>query len=130
MWQQLHQEILEKVREYCALRHAPIPEFIPGKSAVPYAGRVFDAAEVEAGVDAMLDFWLTLGPQGQAFENELARAVGVREALLTNSGSSANLLAVSALTSPTLPDGLRPGDEVITTPFTFVAIPSCAIRSE
>ena len=114
MWQQLHQEILEKVREYCALRHAPIPEFIPGKSAVPYAGRVFDAAEVEAGVDAMLDFWLTLGPQGQAFENELARAVGVREALLTNSGSSANLLAVSALTSPTLPDGLRPGDEVIT----------------
>ena len=114
MWQDLHQEILDKVREYSQARHLQPKEFVPGVTPVPYAGRVFDASEVTAAVDTVLDFWLTLGPQGEAFENELARAVGVREALLTNSGSSANLLAVSALTSHTLPDGLRPGDEVIT----------------
>ena len=114
MWQDLHQEILEKVQEYSRQRHVKRDEFIPGTTPVPYAGRVFDESEVTAAVDTVLDFWLTLGPQGEAFENELAKAVGVREALLTNSGSSANLLAVSALTSSTLPDGLRPGDEVIT----------------
>ena len=109
----LKAEILELVRRHTEAKHAPKP-FLPGETMVPYAGRVFDHHEVEAAVDSMLDFWLTLGPQGEAFERELAAAVGVREALLTNSGSSANLLAVAALTSPSLEGRLEPGDEVIT----------------
>jgi len=89
--------------------------FAPGQTTVPYAGRVFDSDEVEAAVSATLDFWLTLGPEGDAFESELAAYLGVRRTLLVNSGSSANLLAVSALTSHKLGDRrLRPGDEVIT----------------
>jgi CDP-6-deoxy-D-xylo-4-hexulose-3-dehydrase len=83
---------------------------------VPYAGRVFAGDEVAAAVRTSLDFWLTLGPQGDAFERELAAAVGVKRSVLVNSGSSANLLAVSSLTSAKLPAErrLRPGDEVIT----------------
>jgi len=111
------------VREYSALSHganAPLgdstPVFEPGKTAIPYAARVFDGNEVAAAVGTTLDFWLTLGPQGEAFERELAQAIGVKRSLLTNSGSSANLLAVSTLTSQRLPAErrLRPGDEVIT----------------
>jgi CDP-6-deoxy-D-xylo-4-hexulose-3-dehydrase len=112
-WQTLHAEILESVREYCALRHQP-GAFLPGQSKVPYAGRVFDHEEMVAAVDAVLDFWLTLGPQGEAFERELATNIGVRHALLVNSGSSANLVAFATLTSPQLERPLRPGDEVIT----------------
>jgi len=82
---------------------------------VPYAGRVFTENEVEAAVNATLDFWLTLGPEGDSFERELAAYIGVKRSILVNSGSSANLVAVSALTSPKLGDRqLRPGDEVIT----------------
>src|SRR5260370_6173451 len=113
MSQELRDRILHLVREYCETRHAT-PPFIPGQSAVPYAGRVFDEDEVVAGVDAMLDFWVTLGPHGEAFERELAGAVGVRHAVLVNSGSSANLIALASLTSPLLDRPLRPGDEVIT----------------
>jgi CDP-6-deoxy-D-xylo-4-hexulose-3-dehydrase len=112
-WQLLHTEILRSVREYCALRHQPGP-FLPGQSKVPYAGRVFDEEEMVAAVDTVLEFWLTLGPQGAAFERELADALGVRHALLVNSGSSANLVAFATLTSPQLDRPLRPGDEVIT----------------
>ena len=90
-------------------------EFVPGQSPVPYAGRVFTEDEVEAAVSTTLDFWLTLGPEGDAFENELAAYLGVKKSILVNSGSSANLLAFSALTSHKLGDRrLRPGDEVIT----------------
>jgi CDP-6-deoxy-D-xylo-4-hexulose-3-dehydrase len=116
-------EIDRLAREYSAGAHAAhgpadsnsVP-FEPGKTPVPYAGRVFTGNEVAAGVRAVLDFWLTLGPQGDAFEDELAAALGVTRSILTNSGSSANLLAVSALTSAKLPAErrLRPGDEVIT----------------
>src|ERR1035437_7698501 len=89
--------------------------FVPGKTTVPYAGRVFTEDEVEAAVSATLDFWLTLGPEGEAFEAELAQILGVKRSLLVNSGSSANLVAIAALTSPKLGDRqLRPGDEVIT----------------
>ena len=111
------------VREYSARAHAangPAESnhlaFEPGKTQVPYAGRVFTGNEVAAAVRATLDFWLTLGPQGDAFEMELADRLGVTRSILTNSGSSANLLAVSALTSAKLPAErrLRPGDEVIT----------------
>lgn len=92
--------------------HAP---FIPGQTTVPYAGRVFNEDEVEAAVSATLDFWLTLGPEGEAFENELAAFLGVKKSILVNSGSSANLLALSALTSPKLGERqIKPGDEVIT----------------
>jgi len=90
--------------------------FRPGTDVVPYAGRVFDEDEVAAAVSTTLDFWLTLGKEGEAFESELAEFIGVRRSLLTNSGSSANLLAFSALTSHKLPAErrIRPGDEVIT----------------
>ena len=94
--------------------HAP-RAFEPGVSAVPVSGRVYDAREVSLLVDASLDFWLTTGPYAERFERRLADYVGVRHAILCNSGSSANLLAVSALTSRSLGDrALRPGDEVIT----------------
>ncbi len=123
---QLKAEILRLTREYsrqmhCANRPGYTPndglaEFVPGQTAIPYAGRVFTEDEVEAAVSATLDFWLTLGPEGDAFERELAAYLGVKKSILVNSGSSANLLAFSALTSHKLGDRrLRPGDEVITT---------------
>jgi CDP-6-deoxy-D-xylo-4-hexulose-3-dehydrase len=87
----------------------------PGQT-IPYAGRVFNQDEVEAAVGSTLDFWLTLGPEGEAFEKELAALLGVKYSLLVNSGSSANLVAISALTTHKLPTHKRivPGDEVIT----------------
>lgn len=87
-----------------------------GQTPVPYAGRVFTSDEAEAAVKSSLEFWLTLGREGDAMEQELAAALGVRRSILVNSGSSANLLAVAALTSAKLPPEkrLRPGDEVIT----------------
>jgi len=119
----LKQEILRLTRTYAQEAHR---SFRPGNDpdrrpyeagqAIPYAGRVFTEDEVEAAVGATLDFWLTLGAEGAAMERELAEFLGVRHSLLVNSGSSANLVAISALTSPKLPDGrrLQPGDEVIT----------------
>jgi CDP-6-deoxy-D-xylo-4-hexulose-3-dehydrase len=90
--------------------------FVPGVTPVPYAARVFDADEVEAAVKSSLDFWLTLGVEGEAMERELAAYLNVKRSLLVNSGSSANLLAIAALTSAKLPAAkrVRPGDEVIT----------------
>jgi CDP-6-deoxy-D-xylo-4-hexulose-3-dehydrase len=118
---EIRTEIVRLTREYADAQHrANLPgvqrdDFRPGQSTVPYAGRVFDADEVAAAMGATLDFWLTLGPEGEAFEKELAGFLGTRHSILTNSGSSANLLAVAALTSPKLGDRqLRPGDEVIT----------------
>lgn len=113
MVREMHEQILELVREYAKSRHTAVP-FLPGQSRVPYAGRVFDEREVVAAVDAVLDFWLTLGPQGEAFERELANWVGTPHALLVNSGSSANLVAFATLTSPQVERPLRPSDEVLT----------------
>jgi CDP-6-deoxy-D-xylo-4-hexulose-3-dehydrase len=110
---ELRSRILDLVRAYYNARHKP-SAFRPGHSKVPYAGRVFDDREMVAGVDALLDFWLTLGPHGEAFERELAAYVGAGHALLVNSGSSANLLALATLTSSQLDRPLLPGDEVIT----------------
>jgi CDP-6-deoxy-D-xylo-4-hexulose-3-dehydrase len=116
-------EILRLTREFSAATHAANrpgedpkrPVFVPGQTVVPYAGRVFTEDEVEAAVSATLDFWLTLGPEGDAFENELGAFLGVKKSILVNSGSSANLVALSVLTSSKLGDRqLRPGDEVIT----------------
>jgi CDP-6-deoxy-D-xylo-4-hexulose-3-dehydrase len=110
----LRARILELVGDYCGAAFPP-REFVPGRSPVPVAGRVFDADEVRTLVDASLDFWLTAGRFADQFEREFARAAGTRFALLVNSGSSANLAALSCLTSPALGDRrLRPGDEVIT----------------
>ena len=91
-------------------------EFIQGKDHIPYAGRVYDDKEIISLVDSALDFWLTAGRYAKQFEEELAKFLGIRYCLLTNSGSSANLLAMSALTSSKLGERkLKPGDEVITT---------------
>jgi CDP-6-deoxy-D-xylo-4-hexulose-3-dehydrase len=110
----LRSRIKELTREYHAAAF-PQTAFVPGVSSIPYAGRVFDARELEMLVDSSLDFWLTTGRFAAQFEKRFAKYVGVRDAVLTNSGSSANLLAVSALTSPKLGDRrLKPGDEVIT----------------
>ncbi|MFA5157478.1 MAG: lipopolysaccharide biosynthesis protein RfbH [Candidatus Omnitrophota bacterium] len=107
-------EILRKVVEfYKSDRKA---SFVAGKTSIPYAGRIYDEKELKYAVDACLDFWLTAGRYADKFENKLAELLGVSYCLLTNSGSSANLLAVSALTSDKLGQRrLRPGDEVITT---------------
>jgi len=89
--------------------------FEPSISQIDYAARVFGPEEVEAAIGSALDFWLTLGEEGAAFERELAAYLGIRKSLLVNSGSSANLVAISTLTSPLVPGRrLRPGDEVIT----------------
>ncbi len=110
----LRADIVEKTRQLIRLRKKG-EVFEPGATTVPYAGRVYDEEEVVAGVSSMLDFWLTLGPEGDAFERELAAYLGVRNSALVNSGSSANLVAFSALTSHLLGERrIRPGDEVIT----------------
>lgn len=111
---ELRRKILELTGEYYAEAFAQ-RGFTAGESAVPVAGRVFNADELRLLVDSSLDFWLTTGRYAARFEREFARWMGVRECILTNSGSSANLLAVSALTSPKLGERrLAPGDEVIT----------------
>jgi CDP-6-deoxy-D-xylo-4-hexulose-3-dehydrase len=110
----LREEILRLVEQYCAETYAAQP-FLEGESRVPVAGRVFDGAEMRLLVDSALDFWLTAGRFADRFEHEFARWMGIRECVLVNSGSSANLLAVSALTSLKLGERrLIPGDEAIT----------------
>ena len=115
--QELKAEILEKTKEYYKLVHesAQHAKFEPGKSRVNYAGRVFDGHEMINLVDSSLDFWLTYGAYSKKFEKEFAKMLGVRWAFLVNSGSSANLLAFFALTSPLLKERrIKKGDEVIT----------------
>lgn len=115
--EELRREILEKTAEYFRLVHAPQQnaEFVPGTSRVNYAGRVFDEKEMTNLVDSALEFWLTYGRYSKAFEQGLANYLGTRFCLLVNSGSSANLLAFSALTSPLLGERrVKRGDEVIT----------------
>lgn len=111
-------EIREKILELVTQYHESSRSdgvFQPRHSAVPVSGRVYDSEDLSHLVDASLDFWLTTGRYAAQFEREFARWLGVRCAVLCNSGSSANLLALSALTSPKLGDRrLRPGDEVIT----------------
>lgn len=108
------EHILELVAAYAAERHAP-RAFDPHAPSVPVSGKVFGAEEVVELVRTSLDFWLTAGPETKRFERALARRAGLRHALMVNSGSSANLAAVTALTSPALGERrLRPGDEVIT----------------
>ncbi len=117
---------LNRLMRLCAMRHtsdffegchkpAMTSPFIPGKSRVPYAGRVYDEKEMILLVDASMDFWLTTGRYAERFEEEFAAFLGVKHCSLTNSGSSANLLAFMALTSPKLGERrIKRGDEVIT----------------
>jgi CDP-4-dehydro-6-deoxyglucose reductase, E1 len=111
---QLRRHICALIPEYFRAEF-PLREFVPGETPVPMSGKVFDAEELEFLVDSALDFWLTTGRYADHFEREFARFIGVRSASLVNSGSSANLVALSALTSPRLGEHrLKPGDEVIT----------------
>jgi CDP-6-deoxy-D-xylo-4-hexulose-3-dehydrase len=112
--QQLRAEILDLVREYHQTAFPPQP-FDAGATSVPCAGRVFDADDIVHLVDSSLDFWLTTGRFAAEFERAFAQFWGLRHAVLVNSGSSANLIALTCLTSPKLgARQLRPGDEVIT----------------
>ena len=115
MEEKIRREIYKKVAELYEFRKSK-ESFSPGQDNINYAGRVYDEKEMMILVDSALDFWLTAGRYADQLEKDLAKFLGMKHCLLTNSGSSANLLAVSALTSPKL-DGrrLKPGDEVITT---------------
>lgn len=111
---QLRAQILDLVEEY---HNEAFPEkpFLGGISTVPVSGKVFDEQELRLLVDSSLDFWLTTGRYAEVFEKKFAKFMGMKHAMLCNSGSSANLLAVSALTSPRLGKrALKDGDEVIT----------------
>jgi len=111
---ELRQQILNLVRQYHEVTFDK-SQFVAGSSPVPVSGRTFDANDMEMLVDSSLDFWLTTGRFAETFSRQLAKQFGVRHAVLTNSGSSANLLALSCLTSPQLGKRqLLPGDEVIT----------------
>lgn len=111
--QVLREQIAGLVEQYAAISLAPQP-FLPGLTPVPPSGKVLDAAELKNMVEASLDGWLTTGRFNQEFEQQLARFIGVEHLLTVNSGSSANLVAFSTLTSPKLGQrAIRPGDEVI-----------------
>jgi CDP-4-dehydro-6-deoxyglucose reductase, E1 len=111
---ELRQQIAALVAEFHQVRSTK-QAFIPGKTPVRYAGRIFDEKEIQAAVEASLDFWLTESRFTEKFQSGLAAKIGSKYAILTNSGSSANLLALTALTSPLLGNRrLKPGDEVIT----------------
>jgi len=111
---ELRRSIKQIIEEFFKAKTAD-NKFVSGKTPISYAGRVFDEKEIQAAVEASLDFWLTEGRFAEEFQYELAETVGVKYSLLVNSGSSANLLALTALTSPLLKEKrLIPGDEVIT----------------
>jgi CDP-6-deoxy-D-xylo-4-hexulose-3-dehydrase len=106
----LRDRILGLVGEYYEAAFPPA-EFVAGKSPVPVAGRVFNGADIQSLVDASLDFWLTTGRFAARFEREMAAYLGAKHAILVNSGSSANLLAITCLTSPKLGErAAKPGD--------------------
>jgi CDP-6-deoxy-D-xylo-4-hexulose-3-dehydrase len=109
----LRSQIGELVQQYADIAYAPKP-FVPGETAVPVSGKVIGAKELQLMVEASLDGWLTTGRFNAMFEERLARFLGVKHLITVNSGSSANLVAFSALTSPKLGDrAIKPGDEVI-----------------
>ena len=111
---QLKKEILQKTAEYYN-EAFPKQNFVPGKTHINYGGRFFDEKEMQNAIEASLDFWLTTGRYAKEFETKLADFLGADKAYLVNSGSSANLLAFMALTSPLLGKRkINPGDEVIT----------------
>lgn len=109
----LRSQINELVRQYAEIAYTPKP-FVPGQSPVPVSGKVIGTRELQLMVEASLDGWLTTGRFNALFEERLARFLGVKHLITVNSGSSANLVAFSALTSPKLGErAIKPGDEVI-----------------
>jgi len=109
----LRSQISELVTQYADIAYAP-KDFVPGESAVPVSGKVIGAKELQLMVDAALDGWLTTGRFNAMFEQRLAQFLGIKYVITVNSGSSANLVAFSTLTSPKLGDrAIKPGDEVI-----------------
>ena len=111
---EIRNKIMELISQYAEDVHSKKP-FIPGKSSIPVSGRVFGGKEIQMLVSSSLDFWLTTGRFNKEFEKRLGQFLGVKFAITTNSGSSANLLALSSLTSEQLGEkSLKPGDEVIT----------------
>ncbi|MBL7150809.1 DegT/DnrJ/EryC1/StrS family aminotransferase, partial [Candidatus Microgenomates bacterium] len=94
-------------------------KFIPGETLVQYAGSVYDDKEIISMVDSLLDGWLGLGKKAREFEKELAKYIGMKKAVLTNSGSSASFLAMASLKSPLFPDRIKEGMEMITVACTF-----------
>lgn len=116
--ERLQKEIYDRVTQYYQLAHAD-QEFTPGETRLGYAGRVWDEREMVNMVDAILEFWLTAGRFAQQFERKLGSFLNVREVIPVNSGSSANLVAITALTSKRLEHPLTPGDQVITPAVTF-----------
>jgi CDP-6-deoxy-D-xylo-4-hexulose-3-dehydrase len=110
----IKQEIFQKIKEYYNLHHES-GQFIPGRSRIQYAGRVFDVNEMTSAIDSILEFWLTEGKYSDAFSLKIGKFLGIKHVLLTNSGSSANLLALSCLTSTKLGERkVNAGDEIIT----------------
>ena len=110
--EQLRNEIIGLVKEYHA-EAFPAKPFLGGISTIPVSGKVFDNKELELLVDSSLDFWLTTGRYAEEFEKKFAKVMGMKHAMLCNSGSSANLLAVTALTSSRLGKrALKEGDEI------------------
>ena len=111
---EIRNKIMELISQYAEDVHSKKP-FIPGKSSIPVSGRVFGGKEIQMLVSASLDFWLTTGRFNEEFEKRLGKFLGIKFVITTNSGSSANLLALSSLTSEQLGEkSLKPGDEVIT----------------
>ncbi len=114
----IEKQILTLMEQYYEAAHRP-GKFVPGESMVRYAGRVYDENEMKRAVRSILDFGLTYGKESEAFEKELADYLGRKHVILVNSGSSANLLAVTALMAEDFKEKLSPGDEVITPALTF-----------
>ena len=110
-----HENLISQLVSSALNERHPTQEFKPGESNIPVTGKVFGAEELKTAVEASLDFWLTSGPYTEKFESSFAKLVGMRHAFMVNSGSSANLLALTTLTSSKIGDrALKPGDEVIT----------------
>ncbi|MFH1409229.1 MAG: lipopolysaccharide biosynthesis protein RfbH [Nanoarchaeota archaeon] len=113
-------EAREEIRKHLSqIAASRTQEFIPGKTTINYAGATYDSNEMIAFVDSFLDGWFGIGRSADCFEQELAKAITAKTAVLTNSGSSANLLAVAALCSPHYHNRLKQGDELITTAMAF-----------
>ncbi len=115
---ELKTTILNLVKEYYFAIHSR-KSFLPGKTKISYAGRVYNEKEIVNLVDSALDFWLTAGPYAKKFESKMTKFFGTKKFYLVNSGSSANLIMVSALRSAQFKDQLSPGDEIITPSVTF-----------
>ena len=108
----IQKKLLRLIEEYYELEHQP-RKFVPGETIVRYAGRVYDSSEMKRAVNSILDFGLTYGKESESFEKELASYLGRKHVILVNSGSSANLLAVTSLLADDYKNKLSPGDEVI-----------------